>query len=155
MLDDTSCNLRALRDKCELHYQIPALWSIPPTTRPWQWTLCEQGVPNNRCQQHKQTPAPSSIWSLQGMTDKLQRAVSHPNPCELLYQHVSKWHLFPFYAKATQVNLWPFEIFHTWILTNNLRDKEISMSMIRGGVVVKMAPNLLWLPITTPKNENI
>ena len=83
MLDNMSTGLRALRGKCELHYQIPALWSIPPKTKPQQWALQRRG-PNNRCQQNKQTPAPISIQSSQGVTDKLQRAVSHPNLHELL-----------------------------------------------------------------------
>ena len=54
--------------------------------------LFKQGVPNNRCQQDKQTPVPSSIQFPPGMNDKLQGSVSHLNPCELLYQHMSKWH---------------------------------------------------------------
>ena len=47
--------------------------------------LFEQGVLNNRYQQDKQTPVPSSIQSPQGMNDNLQGSVSHLNPCKFPY----------------------------------------------------------------------
>ena len=65
--------------------------------------LFEQGVLNNRYQQDKWTPVPSSIQSLQGANDKLQESVSHINPCELLYQYVSKGLSSIHYAKTTRV----------------------------------------------------
>ena len=52
--------------------------------------LSEQGILNNRCQQDKKTPAPCSIQSPQGVNDKLQGSVLHPDPHELLQQHMSK-----------------------------------------------------------------
>ena len=43
MQDNTILKLRALRGKCELHYQISAFWSIPPQTKPWQWAPQSMG----------------------------------------------------------------------------------------------------------------
>ena len=37
LLDNPILDLKALRGKCELHYLIPALWSLPPQTKPYQW----------------------------------------------------------------------------------------------------------------------
>ena len=59
MLDNKRPNLRALRSKCELHYQVPALWSIPLKTKPQQWAVQTRG-PQQEVSTG-QTPAPSSI----------------------------------------------------------------------------------------------
>ena len=39
MLDNMSHDLRTLGDMWELHYQIPALQSMPPKAKPQQWAL--------------------------------------------------------------------------------------------------------------------
>ena len=57
---NTNPYLRALMAKCELSYQIPALGSIPPKTKPYNG-LFKPGISNNRFQPNKQTPAPNSI----------------------------------------------------------------------------------------------
>ena len=115
MLNNMNPNLRDLRGKCELHYQVPTVWSMPPKQSHINW-LSKQGVPNNRCQQDKQTPAPKSIQSSQGMTDRLQRAVSHLSLCQ-------SDTCFPSMLKSQGQNLWHFELSHTQIFTNNSMEK--------------------------------
>ena len=43
MLENTSPNLRTFREKCELHYHVPALWSIPPKGKPQKWAFQTRG----------------------------------------------------------------------------------------------------------------
>ena len=60
--------------KCELSYQIPAFWSIPPQTKPYN-RLSKQGISNKKCQPNKQTPTPNYTQFPQGMTDKLPESI--------------------------------------------------------------------------------
>ena len=112
VLDNTSPNIRALRSKCELHYQISALWSIP----------CKNEAITMGCQingsitigVNKTDICTNPIQPSPEEADNPWESASHLYLYELLKPHLLKWH-FSFYIMLSQQgqDLLLLELLHT------------------------------------------